>query len=277
MATIVDGRSIASEILREVKAGIDRTVVVRAVVVSPSPATESYLSIKAARAEEAGMHLEVVRLDNHATEAEITEWVTSPGCDAVIVQLPLPDHMDQNAVLDAIPVERDADVLSQEAYARFVQGDGVVPPVASAIAQILMREGVDVSGKRAIVVGQGKLVGKPAAVLLTALGATVETVTKESGDLSLLKDADIVVTGAGVPGLIRPEHLKEGVVLIDAGTSESDGAIVGDADPACMAVASVFTPVPGGVGPVAVACLFRNVSALLGTPLQDALKGVDSE
>ena len=114
-------------------------------------------------------------------------------------------------------------------------------------------------------------------MLLRALGAEVSVVTKESGDLSLLTDADIVISGAGVPGLIRPEHLKEGVVLIDAGTSESGGAIVGDADPACAEVASVFTPVPGGVGPVAVACLFRNVAALLGSPLQEPAKGVDSK
>jgi methylenetetrahydrofolate dehydrogenase (NADP+)/methenyltetrahydrofolate cyclohydrolase len=87
--------------------------------------------------------------------------------------------------------------------------------------------------------------------------------TKESSDFSILKSADIVVSGAGVPHLIKPEMLRQGVVLIDAGTSESDGALAGDADPACAEVASVFTPVPGGVGPIAVACLFRNVLRLL--------------
>ena len=162
-------------------------------------------------------------------------------------------------------------------YERFVRGEGIVPPVAAAVARILVYEGMEIRGKKAAVVGQGKLVGKPVAALLSILGADVTTITKESGDLSVLKDADIVVTGAGVPGLIRPEHLKEDVALIDAGTSESDGAIVGDADPACVEVASVFTPVPGGVGPVAVACLFRNVAELLGSPLQDSSKGVDSE
>ncbi len=269
---IVDGRSIASEILTEVRKSVTRTIVVRAVVVSPSPATESYLSIKAARAAEAGMHLDVVRLGAHATEDEVRQWVTSPGCDAVIVQLPLPKHLNQEAALDAIPLERDADVLSTRAYERFAHGEdgAIVPPVVAAIAEILMREKVSIAGKRAAVVGQGKLVGKPAAALLSMLGAEVSVLTQESSDLSVLKEADIVITGAGVPGLIRPEHLKEGVVLIDAGTSESDGAIVGDADPACLSVASVFTPVPGGVGPIAVACLFRNIAHLIASPLPDA-------
>jgi methylenetetrahydrofolate dehydrogenase (NADP+)/methenyltetrahydrofolate cyclohydrolase len=266
---IVDGRRIASDILAGVKASLARAVIVRAVTVAPTPATESYLSIKAARAEEAGMHLEVVRLEARALADEVLDAVRRPGADAVIVQLPLPDHLDQAAILDAISPEKDADVLSEAAYRAFEQGEGVMPPVASAIAHILIEAKVTVTGARAVVVGQGKLVGKPAVVLLRALGADVSVVTKESGDLSALKDADIVVLGAGSPGLVKPEHLKNGVALIDAGTSEQGRAIVGDAEPECATVASVFTPVPGGVGPVAVACLFRNVAALIASPLQE--------
>lgn len=269
---IVDGRSIASDILASVRTEITRTVVVRAIVVSPSPATESYLSIKAARAEEAGMHLEIVRLDNHVTEDEVKEWVTSAGCDAVIVQLPLPEHLNTKAILDAIPLERDADVLSSAAYELFSNDaeGALLPPVVGAVAEILERAGVSVGGKGAVVIGQGRLVGAPVASWLTNEGAEVAVVTKESGDLSLIKDAAVIVSGAGSPGLIKPGHLGEGAVLIDAGTSESGGAIVGDADPACAGVAAVFTPVPGGVGPIAVACLFRNVASLVATPLQEA-------
>ncbi|HWH16192.1 MAG TPA: bifunctional 5,10-methylenetetrahydrofolate dehydrogenase/5,10-methenyltetrahydrofolate cyclohydrolase [Candidatus Paceibacterota bacterium] len=268
---IVDGRQIATEILREVREQVSRTVVVRAIVVAPSPATESYLSIKSARAEEAGMHLEVVRLGEHADPDEVKEWVSSPGCDAVIVQLPLPEQFDTKSILDAIPLERDADVLSSRAYEAFATGatDACMPPVVCAAKEILTRAGIDPRGKRAVVVGQGRLVGEPAATWLTNAGAEVAVITRESGDLSLLKDAEIVVSGAGAPGLIKPEHLSPGVALIDAGTSESGGAIVGDADPACVSVAGVFTPVPGGVGPLAVACLFRNVAALVARPLQE--------
>lgn len=268
---IVDGRQIATDILSEVRESVARTIVVRAIVVAPSPATESYLSIKSARAEEAGMHLEVVRLGAHADPDEVREWVSSAGCDAAIVQLPLPESFDTKSILDAIPVSRDADVLSSSAYEAFARGDegALLPPVVCAVKEILARAEINPRGKRAVVVGQGRLVGEPAAAWLRNEGAHVSVITRESGDLALLKDAEIIVSGAGAPALIKPEHLSPGVVLIDAGTSESGGAIVGDADPACMSVAGVFTPVPGGVGPLAVACLFRNVATLVARPLQE--------
>ncbi|HEY0979516.1 MAG TPA: bifunctional 5,10-methylenetetrahydrofolate dehydrogenase/5,10-methenyltetrahydrofolate cyclohydrolase [Candidatus Paceibacterota bacterium] len=269
---IIDGRAIATDILKGVRESMTRTPVVRAIVIAPSPATKSYLSIKSARAQEAGMQLEVVELPETATDDEVRAHAAAPGCDAVIVQLPLPDRYETEAILDAIPLSRDADVLSRDAYERFAQNmpGALLPPVVGAIAEILARTDIAPQGLRTVVVGQGRLVGEPAAAWLRNQGADVATVTLESGDLSLLRDADLVVTGAGAPGLIRREHLKEGMVLIDAGTSESGGAIVGDADPACSAIARVFTPVPGGVGPIAVACLFRNVAALVASPLQEA-------
>lgn len=263
---IVDGRSIASELLHVVKERAERfgdPLVVRAVVANPSPATESYLKVKADRAREAGMRMEVVRLKD-ATESEVFEAVTAPGADAVIVQLPLPASYSQERILNAIPTNKDADCLSAAAVERFERGTpgATVPPVAAAVSVILERAGVVVEGKRAVVVGKGKLVGKPVAKLLEHLGANVSILTKEEGDDSLLKEADIVVLGAGVPRLVKPEQIKEGVVILDAGTSEEGGAIVGDADPACAQKASVFTPVPGGIGPVAVACLFENAVSL---------------
>jgi methylenetetrahydrofolate dehydrogenase (NADP+)/methenyltetrahydrofolate cyclohydrolase len=264
----VNGRAIASDILSEVRASLaGRVPVVRAVVMSPSPATESYLSIKKARAEEAGMRLEVARVPDDADTAAVVAAVKAEGADAVIVQLPLPPHVDTDAALAAIPLSKDADVLSPDAYARFVRGDegALPPPVAGAIAEILTRAGVDAAGKRAAVVGQGKLVGKPALILLRRLGADAVAVLKDTPEPArILREADIVVSGAGQAHLITKDMVKAGSALIDAGTSESGGAIAGDIDPACAEAASVFTPVPGGVGPVAVACLFKNVAALLG-------------
>ena len=116
-----------------------------------------------------------------------------------------------------------------------------------------------------MIVGNGKLVGQPAAVWFEEMGANIDVLTRESKSLEELQNADIVILGAGSPHLVKPEMLKQGVVLIDAGTSESNGAIVGDADPRCAEVASVFTPVPGGMGPIAVACLFQNVAELVLT------------
>lgn len=210
------------------------------------------------------MRLEVVRLEDAATLEDVHAAVRAPGADAVIVQLPLPSSIDTQAALDAIPRSQDADVLSSFAYEHFVSGnaDALFPPVVAALEEVLERADVSPKDKHIVVVGKGRLVGEPVALWLSRF-SSVDTITRDSGDLSLLKEADLVVLGAGEAGLVKPEHLKEGVVLIDAGTSESDGAIKGDADPSCATVASVFTPVPGGMGPIAVACLFKNVAALL--------------
>lgn len=263
---IVDGRAIAKGILKRVReeaARLPSPPVVRAVSVAPSPATESYLRVKERRAKDAGMELQIVRLPDTAREDDVLIAFSAPA-DALLVQLPLPESMDSKRVLDAIPPEKDADVLSARAHEAFEAGlaDALLPPVAGAVKAILENAGISPAGKRAVVVGSGWLVGEPCAAWLRSAGAVVVVVTKESGDLSALKDAELVVLGAGSPGLVKPEHLREGVALIDAGTSESDGSIVGDADPACAHVASLFTPVPGGVGPIAVACLYENALAL---------------
>ena len=268
---IIDGKEIAGEVLRDIRSEIEalgRVVSVRAVVVRPTPATESYLKIKTAFAEEAGMRLEVVRLAEVTTNEEVIETVHAPGADAVIVQLPLPAEFDTSAIVNAIPSAQDADVLSDGAYAQFEHGEpgALIPPVAGAVLDILRRGNVEVLNKKVVVVGIGKLVGKPVAVLLKRLGANVSVIrrTTENKD-TLFKEADIIVSGAGTPNFITPEMVKEGVVCIDAGTSGVGGGVAGDFDPACRLKASLFTPVPGGVGPIAVAYLFKNTSLLLET------------
>ncbi len=264
---ILDGRALAKDILVQVKAranALARPPHIVAIVTSETPATKSYLSIKEKRAEDAGCVLEVVRLPGDASTAALRAAVLAVRADAVIVQLPLPENVATVDVCDAIPLSKDADVLSAAARAAFENAEGaLLPPVVGAIRKILEFRSVNMAGKRSVVVGGGFLVGAPAARWLKRQGATVEVVTKESGNLSVaLAAADIVVSGAGAPHLITPDMLNDGVVLIDAGTSESGGAIVGDADPACAERCSLFTPVPGGVGPVAVACLFENAVAL---------------
>ncbi len=267
---IINGRAFASEILvaaREQVAALHLSTspVVRAVVMRPTGATESYLRVKAARAEDAGMRMEVVRVPENATTEEVLAAVLAPGADAVIVQLPLPDTINANLVLDEIPLGQDADILSKIAYENFVYRlpGALLPPVVGAIKEVLDRNAVELAGKRVVIIGSGKLVGLPAAVWFEEQGADIRVVTRESANMHELIHADIIVSGAGSPHLIKPEMLKKGVVLIDAGTSESNGAIAGDADPACAEVASVFTPVPGGMGPIAVACLFQNAAALI--------------
>jgi methylenetetrahydrofolate dehydrogenase (NADP+)/methenyltetrahydrofolate cyclohydrolase len=253
---MVDGRKIAGEILARAKARarkLSRPPKVVAIVGSETPATVSYLKIKAARAVEAGCVFETRPLGSSYEDVE-----------AVIIQLPLPEGVNQKEFCDAIPVSRDADVLSSVARGKFETGDAdaLLPPVVGAIAEIFKQTNVAVKNKVAVVIGDGWLVGNPAAAWLRNQGAVVSVLTSKD-DLSVaLGAADIVVSGAGVPHLIKSEYLKQGVILIDAGTSESDGTLAGDADPACADVAAVFTPVPGGVGPIAVACLFDNAVTL---------------
>ncbi|HVV39424.1 MAG TPA: bifunctional 5,10-methylenetetrahydrofolate dehydrogenase/5,10-methenyltetrahydrofolate cyclohydrolase [Candidatus Paceibacterota bacterium] len=236
---ILDGKKIAEDILAEIGDAL-RGKKLGIVVGSQDPATESFVRIKTRIASRLGV--EVVH-------GELSELVQS--CDGIIVQLPIENA---EGLLARLPGDKDVDAMGPAPRVR--------PPVAGAVAEILMRHRVDVSGKKAVVVGAGRLVGQPCAALLRELGAGVSIVTSKKGSLDELKTADIVVLGAGEPGLIKPEMLKEGVTLIDAGTSEAGGKLAGDADPVCAEVASIFTPVPGGIGPIAVAMIFKNLLEL---------------
>ena len=273
---ILDGKALASKILartEERAAELAQPPRVAVIVANETAATRSYLAIKEKRARDAGCRLEVIRLPENASALELrlaVDGASSSGrSDVIVVQLPLPLGVDPKEVCDAIPLEKDADILSTLSRMRFEANEtaALVPPVAGALAEILEsfygkpRTKSDlVRDKRAVVLGEGWLVGKPCATWLTHAGADVI----HTHDLGELRLADIIVSGMGAPHLIKPDLLKEGVVLIDAGTSESGGVIVGDADPVCAATCSLFTPVPGGVGPVAVAKLFENVVVLAG-------------
>lgn len=266
---IIDGKKIASDVLATVREGVAAlgyNPIVGVIVIQPSAATESYLAIKRSKAEQAGMVLDVIRMEDDASSEDILRKIRIYDKDALIVQLPLPEHFDRTAILDTIPAAKDADVLSAAAYDAFLSGSAqaLMPPVVAAIEEVLTRNTAALAGKRAVVVGNGRLVGAPSAAWLASRGAEVTVLDEESfaSRAQQLQGANIVIAGAGSPHLITPELVSEGVVLIDAGTSESNGAIVGDIDPACAEKASVFTPVPGGIGPLAVACLFKNVLAL---------------
>jgi len=253
----IDGKKIAADLLEETRQRAlwfgRQPHVVAYVVGESTPPTRSYLNSKKRSAERAGCMFEETDSWSHLLEG-----------DAALIQLPTtPEAM---RMLDQLPLEKDADVLSKAAREKFERGEGyaLLPPVVAAVKKILDSGKVEVARKNAVVIGAGFLVGAPVAAWLKQQGAEVTVVTLESGDATAaLRAADIIVSGAGSPHLIKPEMLAEGVVLIDAGTSESNGEIVGDADPACVAKCSLFTPVPGGVGPLAVACLFENVVTLV--------------
>jgi methylenetetrahydrofolate dehydrogenase (NADP+)/methenyltetrahydrofolate cyclohydrolase len=264
---IIDGRQIAADILARAKsraAKLAHPPIVAAIVASDTPATRSYLTIKGRRAMDAGCVLDVRTFPQTVPGSELDAAATGSDADALIVQLPLPEGIDAQAVCDAIPLGKDADVLSTAARKGFERGDtgALLPPVVAAIAEIFKKYNVEPRGKRAVIIGRGWLVGEPAAAWLMQQGARVTTLNRGAKLGQELQEADIIVCGAGAPHLVKPYMIKDDVVLIDAGTSESDGALAGDADPECATKCSLFTPVPGGVGPIAVACLFDNAVTL---------------
>lgn len=246
---IVSGKDIAEGVYARL---LKRPLTLGIIVGEKNPVIDSFVRIKERAAGRLGVTLvrEELPEGTNAHEAVAALMSLSEKVDGIIVQLPLPKHIDVETVLAAIPGEKDVDGISLSPKVR--------PPVAEAVKEILEHAKCDVRGKIAVVVGSGRLVGKPSAKLFEELGASV-TVLERGDSLDALKDADIVVLGAGEQGIVQPEHLKEGVVLIDAGTSEDGGKVKGDADPACADVASIFTPVPGGVGPIAVAMIFKNL------------------
>jgi len=255
---IVDGKKMAGDVVETLlheRASLG-ALTLGVVMTAGDAATDSFVKIKSRVAARLNIDIAKIELaaDADTQEAVYATQELVKNTNGVIIQLPLPVGVDVDAVLAALPQSHDVDALGG--------GRLVRPPVAEAASEILMRSGVAAGGKVAIVVGAGRLVGAPCAELLRDLGAQVEVVTRNEGTLMDLKQADIVVLGAGEPGLVKPEMLKEGVVLIDAGTSEAAGKLMGDATPECAEVASVFTPVPGGVGPIAVAMIFKNLLVL---------------
>lgn len=233
--------------------------------VGTHPSTASFVKIKRNYASEIGVTIKEMNLPNDTDQAELIRKIVSlaeDGVDGVVVQLPLPPSYDTRIVLDSIPENLDVDVLGSVAAAAFERAGTPVPPVAGAVAHILEDADINIEGKNVVVVGRGRLVGTPVATWFMHRGITpriIDINTDPKTKLELFKEADIVVSGVGIPKILKPEYFKNGVVLIDAGTSEQAGVLSGDCDPACADMASVFTPVPGGVGPLTVTCLFENL------------------
>ncbi|MCE9541051.1 bifunctional 5,10-methylenetetrahydrofolate dehydrogenase/5,10-methenyltetrahydrofolate cyclohydrolase [Candidatus Kaiserbacteria bacterium] len=262
---ILNGREVASDMyaqLAERRKEHPGPIRLGIIVAGANPVIEQFVRIKTRAA--GTLNIEMIRrnLPEDATteDAILAVRTLSAEVDALIVQLPLPKQIDTNAVLSEIPHAQDVDVINPRHSGELM---GIDAPVALAVVELLKRGGVDVRGKRTVVVGAGRLVGAPSAALLKKLGADVSMFTLEEGSIEDLKTADIVVLGAGKPAFVRPEHIQDGVAIIDAGASEDGGVVRGDADPACAGKASVFSPVPGGVGPVAVAMIFKNLFDLL--------------
>lgn len=266
---IVDGKAIAKDILERTRKDIQnlhKEVEMSVIIVGQNPVTEHFVKLKKKRAESIGIRVNILRFPEDISEAALIDAVMSEAKEdtSIIVQLPLPKHLNTNHILSSIPSEKDPDILSEGARKKFEDGTlSIVPPVVGAIAEIIKKYNVAVRGKQVLIVGQGALVGKPAALWFRNEGGTVTILGK--GDTHLKESsekADIILLGAGVPNLMQPEMLKDSVILLDAGTSESGGDIVGDASALCEPKCSLFASVPGGIGPITIAVLLRNVVTL---------------
>ncbi len=262
---LVDGRAIAEAIKADVRAEIatrEKPPTLAVISCDPNFETQKYLELKKSIATSLGITLEVNILPKATSQSAMLAAVEEAvsGYDGVIVQLPLPATVDTDAVLAGIPKEKDVDAFSYKG-----EMGGVLPPVVGAIAAIGANYQLTWAGKQVVIFGSGRLVGIPAAYFARSKGAMVSVVTAETAQEEvsrLAKSADIIILGAGKPGLLKPDMISDGVSIFDAGASEDGGILTGDADPAVADKAGLLTPVPGGIGPVTVAVLFKNLLEL---------------
>lgn len=262
---IVDGNALAKDLLTVVKeevAGTERSPHLTIITVTPDFVTQRYLKSKKQSAQAVGIAVNVIECEPTVTTEEMRSIIkrAATHTDGIVVQLPLPNTLDTNAVLAMIPSEKDVDAFR---YAS--EGGSILPPVVGAIAVIANNANYDFGGKQAVVIGRGRLVGAPADRFLRERGAAVTVVDKETPSKEMARviaNADIIVSGAGVPHMIESSGVKDGVAIFDAGTSEASGRLVGDVHPDSAFKARLFTPVPGGIGPLTIVCLLHNVLRL---------------
>lgn len=270
-ATIVDGKQIARDIVDELKQHVEalsKPLRIDIFVCAPNGAIKSFVARKRRTAKRIGVEFVEHKFDEDATTKQIQAGINAVKAETngIVVQLPMPPQIDTDALLNSLPRGLDVDVLGGHTFEAFVAGEiDYEPPVAGAVREILERHNIKTVGKNAVMIGKGKLVGMPTEVILKRLGCEVFVADKDTLRETLarkLKEADIVVSGTGVHNLITPERVKEGVVLLDAGTSGNKATLAGDISYDCADKAALFSRTPGGIGPITVAILFRNL--LLG-------------
>lgn len=269
------GKQIAERILGEVKKKITESGItpgIAVILIGNDKASQIYISLKEKKAGEAGFcfekHLFLAEVKTEEIINLIEELNDKPEIHGILIQLPLPAHMDTDAIIEAIAPVKDADGFHKETIQKFLAGDKECLPVfPQAIIEMIKESGVSLLNKKAVLVVNSILFGDVLKKALENYGLTVQTI--QSAEIvkhtAMLKKADVVVTACGKHGLITGEMVKEGSLIIDGGTCEFNGKTVGDVDVKSMEnLDIILTPVPGGVGPVTVACLLRRVAKLAG-------------
>ena len=274
-ARIIDGKLISTEVKERIAAEVaeyvevqGRTPTLATVIVGDDPASHIYVANKHKACEQVGINSAHHGLDADTPEDELVELVASLGIDdsidGILVQLPVPGHINPDAVVGAINPAKDVDGLTPVSAGLLSAGNpGLVPCTPAGVIEMLDHEGVELSGAEAVVVGRSNLVGKPVAALLLARNATVTICHSRTKDLpGTCSRADVLVAAVGVPELLGADCVKPGATVIDVGMNRTDDGLKGDVDfAAASEVAGAITPVPGGVGPMTIAMLMSNTLA----------------
>ena len=272
MAQLIDGKAIAAEITEEMRlraqALREKGIVpcLAVILAGNDPASEIYVRNKRRACKRAGIESRMIRLDQSVSREEILREIHAlnqdPAVHAVLVQLPLPGHLDETEILSAVLPEKDADGFHPLNAGRLLTGEkGVLPCTPAGCMELLRRTGVSLSGAEEVVIGRSNIVGKPMSLLLLRENCTVTLCHSRTKNLAEhVRRADVVICAVGRPGLVTGEMIKPGATVIDVGINRlADGRVVGDADfESVSAVAGAITPVPGGVGPMTIAMLMKN-------------------
>lgn len=272
-ASLIDGKAIGTAVRAEIRERVGRFTgrtgirpCLAAVLVGEDPASQVYVRNKGKACTEAGMLSRQIDLPSSLAEKDLLGLVADlnadPSVHGILVQLPLPGHIDESRVIEAVSPDKDVDGFHPVNAGRLLSGgDCFVPCTPLGIMKMLDHESVDLKGKHAVVVGRSNIVGKPVALLLLSRHATVTICHSRTRDLpSVVRSADVVVAAVGKPEMIRGDWIAPGAVVIDVGINRlADGRLVGDvAFGEARAVAGKITPVPGGVGPMTITMLLHN-------------------
>jgi methylenetetrahydrofolate dehydrogenase (NADP+)/methenyltetrahydrofolate cyclohydrolase len=273
-AAMMDGKALAERIRSEVAEEVRALggVGLATVLAGDDAASEIYIRRKHEAAESAGFRSNDVRLPATITEAELLEVVAGlnadDSIDALLVQLPLPDGIDEERIIRAVDPDKDVDGFHPLNVGELVLArPRLVPATARGVMALLSEYRIELDGARATIVGRSEIVGKPIAQLLEQANATVTLCHSHTRDLARhTLAAEVLVVAAGRPAMISPDMVAAGAAVIDVGINRTDAGLVGDVDPGAADVAAYMTPVPGGVGPMTIACLLQNavVCARLG-------------
>lgn len=268
MYSLIDGSEMAKQTRIEIKKEIEKldgTPKLVVVLVGEDPASQVYVSSKEKFAGRVNMASEVIRLPESTSEQELLSVVNQLNEDdsvnGILVQFPVPKHISQENVMNAIAPEKDVDGLNQINVGKLVAGvEGLTPCTPTGVIQMIKSTGIEISGKNAVVIGRSLLVGKPVAMMLLKENATVTMCHSRTKDLKAeVSRADIVVAAVGIPNFITGDMIKEGAVVIDVGINRNGKKLVGDVEfDTAKEKASYITPVPGGVGPMTIAMLLKN-------------------